>query len=549
MGQEPVNAPPALNAIEMMVNLGFTKEEMDVVRGSISPDIAPLLNEEHLKILLWCIRGRGNGAVNARAGSGKTWLGVNGVVPVWEYLGTEKIGYLCFAKRNQLELASKLKDLNSIAQAKTIDSLSWVACKRKYGNEMAKDGDENKYNKLVRDCIKNLDQLGASNKLIAAVENEEVELYLPAVKLINFTRSQLADPTDERLESLANWFDIELPGDDEADRICFEIVRKCLAAGYEQAPYIWDFQDLRWKTCKAGLFVQQFDKLVVDECQDLSPDKLRIVQQALKKGGRVLFIGDPEQAIMGFAGADHQSFENIVEKFDCDLMTLSVCWRCGSKILDMARTVVPDIRDAPGAIEGVIDELKLDKLIGSAKEGDMVLCRVNADLISLCFGMIAAGVNARVIGRDIGKGLIQTATYLSKQRSFSWLRFDDAVQEWKADRIAKVLKKNGGDHDDVRIQNIADKAMCLNIIWDRSKARTLKQFEREVNSIFSDSRPGVALSSVHRAKGLEADRVFILRPELLPGPWARKGSWQHKQELNLHYVALTRSRSHLTFIR
>ena len=51
---------------------------------------------------------------------------------------------------------------------------------------------------------------------------------------------------------------------------------------------------------------------------------------------------------------------------------------------------------------------------------------------------------------------------------------------------------------------------------------------------------GILLSSVHRAKGLEADRVFIIEPGLMPHPGA-KSDWQRVQEDNLKYVAITRA--------
>jgi superfamily I DNA/RNA helicase len=58
----------------------------------------------------------------------------------------------------------------------------------------------------------------------------------------------------------------------------------------------------------------------------------------------------------------------------------------------------------------------------------------------------------------------------------------------------------------------------------------------------------VELSTVHRAKGLEADRVFILAPEKLPLVWAGQQAWETEQEQNLRYVALTRARRELYFV-
>jgi superfamily I DNA/RNA helicase len=58
---------------------------------------------------------------------------------------------------------------------------------------------------------------------------------------------------------------------------------------------------------------------------------------------------------------------------------------------------------------------------------------------------------------------------------------------------------------------------------------------------------GTLLSSVHRAKGLEAKRVFILRPDLMPHPKA-KSAWEKGQEANLEYVAITRAIEELVYV-
>jgi superfamily I DNA/RNA helicase len=57
----------------------------------------------------------------------------------------------------------------------------------------------------------------------------------------------------------------------------------------------------------------------------------------------------------------------------------------------------------------------------------------------------------------------------------------------------------------------------------------------------------VWLSTIHRAKGDEAERVYILRPDLLPHPRARTPQ-QQEQEQNLRYVAFTRAKEALSFV-
>src|SRR5438874_9810909 len=66
-----------------------------------------------------------------------------------------------------------------------------------------------------------------------------------------------------------------------------------------------------------------------------------------------------------------------------------------------------------------------------------------------------------------------------------------------------------------------------------------------MNDLYSGRAARVTLSTVHRAKGLEAERVIILRPDQLPLAVTRH--WEKRQELNIEYVALTRSKRELVF--
>ena len=70
----------------------------------------------------------------------------------------------------------------------------------------------------------------------------------------------------------------------------------------------------------------------------------------------------------------------------------------------------------------------------------------------------------------------------------------------------------------------------------------------KIDKIFSDDNgDGICLSSIHKSKGLEADRVYIIHPELMPSKFARK-PWEVAQEENLRYVAYTRAKSYLGFV-
>ena len=98
-----------------------------------------------------------------------------------------------------------------------------------------------------------------------------------------------------------------------------------------------------------------------------------------------------------------------------------------------------------------------------------------------------------------------------------------------------------------KLINLEDKVMCVEVFCDG--ARSVKDIEDRIKALFQDgSKGGVLLSSVHRAKGLESNSVYILQPELMPHPMA-SSDWEQEQENNCQVVAYTRSKNELVFVR
>jgi hypothetical protein len=70
----------------------------------------------------------------------------------------------------------------------------------------------------------------------------------------------------------------------------------------------------------------------------------------------------------------------------------------------------------------------------------------------------------------------------------------------------------------------------------------------KIDAIFSDKeKTGICLSNIHKSKGLEADRVFMIHQDLIPSKYATL-PWQIEQERNLEYVAYTRAKTTLGFV-
>jgi transposase len=93
---------------------------------------------------------------------------------------------------------------------------------------------------------------------------------------------------------------------------------------------------------------------------------------------------------------------------------------------------------------------------------------------------------------------------------------------------------------------LKDKLEALTEIYkSQPQATCIAHLESYIDSLFSDENSPITLSTCHRAKGLEGDRIFIINPHDLPMVWRNQEGWQLEQEYNLLYVALTRSKSEL----
>jgi superfamily I DNA/RNA helicase len=98
-----------------------------------------------------------------------------------------------------------------------------------------------------------------------------------------------------------------------------------------------------------------------------------------------------------------------------------------------------------------------------------------------------------------------------------------------------------------QIQNKLDMIRALEILAEN--INTSEEIINKIDEIFpkKDKKDGISLSTIHKAKGLEANNVFIACESLMPSKAAKK-DWEIRQEYNLMYVAYTRAKNILGFI-
>lgn len=313
---------------------------------------------------------------------------------------------------------------------------------------------------------------------------------------------------------------------------------------------IIDFTDMIYLPVALNLSFNTRKWILVDECQDLNKLQLEVVLRfGDNKDSRFIFVGDKAQAIYGFAGADSSSFENVGERTDALKLPLSVCYRCPSRHIELAKEIVPQITPSEWAIEGRIEKLGYSQVFSVAKPGDLILCRVNAPLVSTAISFLKNRIPAEIKGRDISRNLIKTLEDATKMADWSWSAPLAMMDRYMVRELEKMERKRSSEMAKIAF---SDKIDCIKTIIVEFNCKTPEEFRACVGDIFEDGkgnrRDPVMLSSVHKAKGLEADNVFILRPDMMPLVWDEQQHWEFEQEMNIKYVALTRAKKFLGFL-
>lgn len=302
---------------------------------------------------------------------------------------------------------------------------------------------------------------------------------------------------------------------------------------------------LTWPLEK-NLPLPQYDLLLVDEAQDLNLQQLKFTRRMIKPDdGRLVACGDRQQAIYAFRGAAAGAMDMLRIKFQCTELPLSICYRCGARIVAKAQSWSSCIEAAPGAPEGRVIHVGAadlgDTLAGLAP-GDMVLGRRNAPLVKLTLQLLRNGTPARMRGRDIGQGL---RMLIDKARQ--GLKDDcvDVMVQQVVLKCAREAQKARKADRDAQADVWMDRAAAVVALCDGFTSITAVL--TQLDSLFSDGLQGVILSSIHKAKGLEADKVVWVEPELCE-MFARRAQEKNRdedarQERNLQYVACTRAKS------
>jgi len=500
--------------------------------------------------------GSGNAVVSAVAGSGKTTTLINAISLIPQ---SKSVVFFAFNKSIVSEIEDRVpKDARNV-DVKTLHSYGYSALRNSFKNVEIKN---NKYKQILNDVYTysvfksetSLEKYKFSEEVLGLCEQfnilEDIEDkvgYLGRVsKLCDLGRLNLInllsmDKGIDELNSISSKHDIEIINGE-----CYN-AWLLIKIGSSITSVI-DFTDMVFMPVFYKINYIKYDIVFIDECQDLNSAQRELMKKAIKyDGGRFIGVGDPAQAIYGFSGADAESFKKLQGIKNTITLPLSVSYRCGSDIISYAQRLMPQIQPSENAKKGLID---FEASWNNITTNDMVVCRNVFPLVKLCLKLLTNNKKAYIMGTDISANLIKLVESTErKTEPFVVENIFKRIYNEKQKLILSVSRKEKLTIEEAKessiVKSLEDKILCLETL--SGGLDTGVELIQKLKDIFSDETDGICLSSIHKSKGLEADRVFIINKELMPSKYAKQ-DWQIQQESNLEYVAITRAKSYLGYV-
>ncbi len=453
--------------------------------------------------------------INALAGSAKTTT----LEMICHAITGIPILSLAFNKRIADEMAKRLP---SHVEVRTLNALGHRVWAQATNKRLIVN--TNKMHSIVKGII---------DELPRSVREEAYEDIADTLKWLRFAKRDGYIPSKwaglgHALVEQADWYD---QYDEEPTRLQQDIIEQALSASIRNA-YAGeiDFDDqLYMPVCFGGTW-PKFPLVMCDEVQDLSPINHVMLEKLVHK--RVIVVGDPWQSIYGFRGSVSNGMEALRVKFNMRELTLSTTFRVPKLGVERAWFRVPHMRAPNSQIDGHIEVLE-DWDSGVVEDYSAIICRNNAPLFSCALRLIKSGRAIKLVGMDIGPGLVRVMKKLGPA-TLGRCGIEDALEAWLKREIARAK----------RVETVYERYECLRVLACREDCRDLGQAIAFAEALFKQDGP-IQLLSGHKAKGLEWKTVYHLDPWRIPSKFAKEGTEEYEQEMNVRYVIETRFKENL----
>jgi hypothetical protein len=450
--------------------------------------------------------------ISACPGAGKT----TNIDRLWS-MDDKPTLYVVFAKHNQLEAQAKLpRKENSVAL--TLNSLGARAIYNHFGRLQLNE-------RKVLDIIR-------KHYPIRTNEGREEQYMLS--KIVGVVKCIDTDNmfSQQMYDAIVDTYDLDVKDNlyNKAAHV-LELsdneTRQVDYADQLRFPVIYD------------LSMPAYHNVLGDEVQDFNPIQTELIARI--EAERYVLVGDKHQSIYGFRGAMNNAMSVLKEQFNCVELPLSITYRCAKSIVGEAHRIYPDIEAWDESPQGVVRDYNPSHAEQYTAQ-DIILCRTNRPLIQLAYELLANGTPCHVRGRDIGDGLVKL---IERQGCFTVRELIGRLNEEYEVEMEKARVRE----DESKQQRLHDRYTSALLFCNRTKLdKPPRAVVNAINMLFDQGR-GTCLSTVHKAKGLEAERAFLLESKMFDTFTSRVSQhWQKEQERNIKYVAITRAKRELVYM-
>jgi len=351
---------------------------------------------------------------------------------------------------------------------------------------------------------------------------------------------------------------------DERRQLDFEDVLLATAGMLESEPRVAD--EVR----------EQYRFYLVDEYQDVSPLQQHLLDLWLGRRSDVCVVGDASQTIYSFAGASSEYLTSFPTRYrDATVVRLERNYRSSQPIVDTANRLMrgrpgalvlraaatADVRPTPPVVTPYRDDrsearavagLISDEIAAGTPPQDIaVLYRVNVQGAAIQAALEDAGVTYQLRGATRFFDLPEVKQALLMLKGASVARSVEPLFK----TVSDVLRSLGWTQDAPESRGaVRDRWESLNAIMSTAEAApastTIRQFSDELYERAAGQHEptmaAVTLATLHSAKGLEWDSVFLLGVSegLIPISYAITEA-AVDEERRLLYVGITRARRRL----
>ena len=312
----------------------------------------------------------------------------------------------------------------------------------------------------------------------------------------------------------------------------------------------------------------QYRYFTVDEYQDISPIQQRLINAWLGSRKDICVVGDPAQTIYSFAGATPVFLNTFTQRFpEAEVIRLSTGYRSTPEITFAANALlrnssmgqeltasndhglhpsVDGYKDESGEIAGILQQITELLAEGTAPQEIAILARTNSQLKGVERAMNSKGLPYQVRSTERFFERQDVRDFLKQVRQASVLPTEGATWIDELRTIAQPYL-TGESIDGIAALLHLGRELDSD---DGFTPKTLRGFLREVEDRVTQNNPPtmpvVTLATLHAAKGLEWERVFLMGASegILPLETGSTGTSDSvvAEERRLFYVGMTRAK-------